>query len=52
MVNGRMEKRPAPRVFGHQMDPPRLTPLGAALVAAGVAVPGGAIVWLVALVFF
>jgi len=36
--------RPAPRVLGIIAPAPRLTPLGAAMLALAVALPGGALV--------
>jgi len=40
----RAMSRPAPRVLGIIAPAPRLTPLGAALLALAVALPGGALV--------
>lgn len=41
--------RPVPAVAGVVAPPPMLTPLGAALIALSLAVPGGALIWAVSL---
>lgn len=48
-----MTRTPSPieTVYGHRCATPRLTRLGAALIALGLALPGGVLVWLVSLFF-
>lgn len=47
-----MKRAASSLVYGQSAQAPRLTPLGAALVAAAVALPGGAIIALVEAIWF
>jgi hypothetical protein len=42
-MNGSMDRREARAVMGVKAGPVRLTPLGAAILALAVALPGGAV---------
>lgn len=47
MARFKRSRSPKSRVFGLHVSGPRLTPLGAALVASCIAVPCGVLLWLI-----
>ncbi|KIQ68782.1 hypothetical protein Wenmar_02509 [Wenxinia marina DSM 24838] len=44
-----MKRQEGEAVYGHRATGPRLTPLGAAVLAFAVALPGGGLVWVACL---